>query len=574
MKAVDPVLDELIQSALDTAVEEGGLAAARAAGSPFVSGAGAIACAVFDTKGRLVAQTAGGLLHVAAMRGMLREVIKEEPIETIEAGDIFILNDHFKGGIHPTDVGIFRPVFHDGKLILFTTTLMIVSDLGGMSSGGLPANATEIFHEGLIIPVMHYYQRGHKVRALQIMIRANSRTPEKIIGDIDALVAGTKVAESRINEVVARYGADVVMDTIDRLIAYAEQMARVGIAAIPDGRYEGSFTIESDNVDERKSFLVCCAVTITGSDCFIDFTGTDKQARGAVNASHSQSWSAALYALRCCLDPSIPMNEGMYNTFSVCLPPGSLVNPSFPAACNLRMGTVGAMIGAINRALSHVFPDRAVAGGSAAITATISSVLPGPNGMWAMMDGNFGVGGGRPGLDGVNGTPVPFYAISGWERNVENFEVEYPVAYEDTYLEPDSGGAGEWRGGLSVSKHIVFEEDCWLTVRGVDGFVFGPPGAQGGKSGTCAAWIMNEGTAKEQRLAPKTTNHYVKAGDRLSFINAGGGGFGDPLKRDPAAVARDVNDGFVSREAALRDYGVEVDEKGRGVRKVHAGASK
>jgi N-methylhydantoinase B len=562
MVQTDPVLNEVIQSALDLAVEEGGFAAARAAGSTFVSSSNGIACALFDASGRQVAQTAGGLLHVSALRSMLPNLLARFPVEGMKDGDVYIFNDHFLGGIHPTDVGAFRPIYHGGRLVYFAATMMIVSDLGGMSAGGLPANATEIFHEGLVIPPVPYHQAGELIGITQQFIRSNSRAPDKVIGDIDALVAGTAVVKARMGELLDRYGIDVVEQVVEQLLAYTVEMTRLGLSEFPDGVYQGAYAVEEDGIEADREFVVRCTIEISGADCLMDFTGTDRQARGPINASYSQALSAAIYAIRCFLDHDIPMNEGFYDAVKVRLPEGSLVNPVYPAAANLRMGTVTAMLDAVNGALSAAFPGRVGAPGSVAATATVSGVSAESGSTWTMLDANFGASGGRQGLDGTDGTPSPIYSSAGWERSIEAYEWEFPVQYECFKLLPDTAGPGQWRGAAGVMKTMHFETDGWLTVRSSDRFARAPLGLAGGHSGSGGAWLINMGRADETRLPSKKTNHFLKAGERLTFINAGGGGFGDPHLRAVEDVARDVRHGFVTREGALRDYAVEIDAEG------------
>jgi N-methylhydantoinase B len=567
MPPIDPVVEVLVQNALDAAVEEGGLATVRAAGSPFLSGSSGIACAVFDRTGQQITQNAGGLLHVSALRLMQRELLKDFPVDTMADGDVFIFNDHFRGGVHCADVGMFRPIFRDGRATMFVATMMIVTDMGGMSAGGLPANATEIFHEGLVLPPLHYRRAGVREIAVEKVIRSNVRAPEKVMGDIDALMVGLKVATERVDELLNRYGVILVMVIVERLIDYGRRMTSLGIEAIPDGVYFGKYEIEGDGFDERRRLNVQCEITISGRACRMDFDGTDYQARGPINCSLSQATTGAAYALRCYLDPAIPMNEGFYQAFEVNLPEGSLLNPLFPAACNLRMGTVNAMVGAVNSAFAETFPERVTAGASAAVTATIGGAATGGQKPWAMIEADFGAFGARKGLDGVDGTPPLIYASPGWMRSIEGYELEFPLEYECFELAADSGGPGQWRGSAAVIKRLKILADGWLTVRGSDAFERGAPGLAGGEPGGLARWVLNEGGPDEEQLPPKKTNHYIKAGDRLTLNNGGGGGFGDPRLRDPEAVARDVRNGVVTREGALRDYGVELDVSGRNARR-------
>src|SRR5271168_2792465 len=223
---LDPVLCEIVKNALLMVAQEAGIRAARSAGSTFVSQSAEVACALFDARGRVIAQTEVGQMHVSALRSMLVAVREDHPDETLRDGDVLVTNDPFRGGIHPTDVGAFRPIFHDGPEsnvkgpAFYCGVMMIVSDLGGLSAGGLPANATECFHEGLMIPPSKLYSAGELDVGLARMIRANSRTPGKLAADIDALAAGGNVAAVRIGELVAKYGFAHLMAIIEELLDY------------------------------------------------------------------------------------------------------------------------------------------------------------------------------------------------------------------------------------------------------------------------------------------------------------------------------------------------------------------
>ena len=558
MRTDDPVLSEIVRNALTMVVEEAGIAAARSASSPFVSAAASIACCLFDDKARLIAQTSGGLMHASALQVMLPEVLKDHPPETLKDGDALLTNHTFRGGIHPTDVGLFRPIFHAGRPAFYCGTMMIVSDLGGTSAGGLPATATECFHEGLMIPPVKVYEAGERNRSMASLIRANSRTPDRIMGDIDALVAGGNVAAARMGSLVAKYGYEKLSLIIEDLLDYAERLTRHGISQIPDGVYRGSYEVEEDGVEEGRTFKVEATITVEGDRFHLDCTGTSPQARGAINSSYSQSLSGAVFALRCYLDPTIPLNEGFYRPLSVNFPPGSLVNPQYPAACNLRLASVMAMVEAMYRAMGKAYPEKAV--GACGLVGTITGHGPSLDGKrtWSILDASFGIGGGRHGLDGVDGTPFILYASSNYDRNIESYEWEFPILYKSYRLLPDSGGAGQWRGGCGLIKELEFLVEAQITMRGTDRYRKGPEGINGGKPGRPGAWILNRGRPDERVLPPKLTNLRIKAGDTMTMIAAGGGGFGDPAKRDPAAVRRDVQEGYVSREAARSEYGIEI----------------
>jgi N-methylhydantoinase B len=556
---LDPVLCEIVKNALLMVAQEAGIRAARSAGSTFVSASAEVACALFDGTGRVIAQTEFGQMHISALRSMLQAVLEDHPPETLNDGDILVTNDPFRGGIHPTDVGAFRPIFHDGKAAFYCGVMMIVSDLGGMSAGGLPANATECFHEGLMIPPSKLYNAGELDIGLARMIRANSRTPGKLAADIDALAAGGNVAAVRMGELVAKYGFDHFMAIIEELLDYSERLVRLGIAQIPDGVYRGSYTVEDDGVDLDKSFEVIATVTIDGSDFRVDFTGTAAQARGPINSSYSQSLSCVLFVMRCFLDPEIPMNEGLYRPIHAYFPPGSLVNVSYPAACNLRLAAGQAIIDALFHAFAQIYPDKTMGGAATVHTVNAHGLQIGGERMYSMLDIIMGACGGRPGADGVDGIPFIFFASGGYDRNVEAYEWQNPVRYHRFELLPDSAGPGEFRGGSGSIKEIEFLTETQLTVRGTDRCKVKPEGVAGGQAGRGGDFILNRGQADEVVLPAKKTNHRIKAGDILTYTVPGGGGFGDPLTRDPQRVASDVRSGLVSVGEAGRAYGVVID---------------
>jgi N-methylhydantoinase B len=559
---LDPVLCEIVKNALLMVAQEAGIRAARSAGSTFVSQSAEVACALFDAQGRVIAQTEVGQMHISALRSMLVAVREDHPDEILRDGDVLVTNDPFRGGIHPTDVGAFRPIFYEGRPAFYCGVMMIVSDLGGMSAGGLPANATECFHEGLMIPPSKLYHAGALDTGLARMIRANSRTPGKVAADIDALAAGGNVAAARMGELIAKYGYGQLTAIIEELLDYAERLVRLGIAAIPDGTYRGAYTVEEDGVEPDKTFEVVATVTVAGSDIRFDFTGTAGQARGPINSSYSQSLSCVLFALRCFLDPEIPMNEGFYRPIDAHFPVGSLVNAAYPSACNLRLATGQAIIDAVFRAFALVYPDKTMAAAATVHTVTAHGKQMGSDRIYAMLDISMGTGGGRPGSDGVDGIPFFFFASGGYDRNVEAYEWQNPVRYHRYELLPDSAGPGQWRGGSGTIKELEFLTEAQVTVRATDRCRITPQGAVGGQAGRGGGWTLNLGRPDELVLPSKKTNHRVKAGDVLTATVPGGGGFGDPFARDPERVAGDVRAGLVSVAEANRSYGVAIDAAG------------
>jgi N-methylhydantoinase B len=375
------------------------------------------------------------------------------------------------------------------------------------------------------------------------LLAANSRTPDDLIGDLRALIAGATVARRRVEELIEEYGPAGLRAGVDDYIAYSERLMRRSIAELPDGTYRGEFPIDSDGIDER-AYAVRVAVTIAGESVRLDFTGTDPQAAGAINAGFSQAMSGAVFAVRCFLDPTIPMNEGCLRPIEFVLPYGSLVNPKPPAACGGRFVTVYAAIDAIFLAMAEALPDRAVAASGMITPFTISARnfdrVP-----WVHMAYDFGGMGGRSGADGRDATGPHFGIGRNTVPQVEPIEVRCPVVVETIECRPDSGGAGQFRGGLGSRTTFLLREDAQVTVRS-DRHRFPPPGARGGSPGSPGGYYRLAADGTRTRLPDKTTGVPLQTGDRFVVETSGGGGLGDPADRDPSRIARDLADGRVT----------------------------
>lgn len=556
-EAPDAIAIEIVKGALANICEEMGTAVTRGSYSTAVKEGSDASSALFDAAGRLVALgESTSLLHLCSLRSSLAEVIADFAPETMREGDVYLTNDPYRGGIHSNDIILLKPVFHESKAAFFTGTLVHVADIGGLSAGGLPATATEIYHEGLTFPPVKFHDAGVPNETLLKILAANSRTPDKLMGDLRALLGGVNVGAARLSGLIAKYGLAHLDHVVQALIDYAERRTRQEIARLKPGVYRGSFAIDDDGVETRPGgFVVRVKVTIEGSTFEADFTGTDVQARGAINASLSQAMSGAMFAMRCLIDPNIPVNDGCYRPLKLTLPPGTLVNPNPPAALNARMATVGAMIDAILEAMSAAYPEKSVAASSNVHVYTPTGLDDKTKRPWIYLDLINGGGGARAGMDGIDfgGGPLINGGNGGAGQSSEALEMEYPVRVERVQMWRDSGGAGKWRGGTGTLKSIRMLEDGMLTARIADRSIIPPRGVQGGLSGAGGSWQVNE-TA----LPSKVTNYPLKAGDVLTACASGGGGLGSPLEREAARVLEDVREGKVSIAAARERYGVAI----------------
>jgi N-methylhydantoinase B len=559
MADVDELITtEVIRGALLVAAEEASVVVVRAAHSTFIQ-EGADACAaILDVDTQLVAlSTATSLMHAASLRCSLPSLVEDIPLAEMRPGDVYAMNDPYRGGIHANDICVFRPVFSGGNVRFFAGTLIHVADVGGVSPGGLAALATDTFAEGLALPPVRLFREGEPVDDVLRIIAANSRTPDKAIGDIHALVAGTTVIGRRLDELIERYGIDTLRRHCDRWIDASERRMRDELRAIPSGTYQGSFTIEGDGHEPGRRFEVRTEVTVGDGAIMLDFAGTSSQSGGAINASYSQTLSGVLYAVRCLVDPTIPMNEGCFRTVDARLPRGTLVNPDPPAACGGRIITVTAAIEAILSALAEARPDHAVAPSALIHVYSLSGIDDGGR-PWVNLFYDFGGVGARRGADGPDATGCYYLGGRSVIPQVEPLEAQYPFLVRRWRLVPDSGGPGQWRGGLGTEIVVELLGDAELTVRG-DRIELPPPGADGGRPGASGMYAVERADGRLEVLPPKAVGVRLARGDRFVMLTSGGGGLGSPSARERALVVADVESGRVTPDGAARDYEAVVD---------------
>lgn len=563
---------EVMRHALRIAAEEASIVVVHSAHSAMIA-EGADACAgILDRDGRLVTlSTATNLMHAASLRCSLPAVLEDHPIDEMQPGDVFVMNDCFRGGIHANDLLVFRPVFRDGRVEWFTGTLIHVSDLGGSSSGGIVPTATDVFAEGLQLPPVRLYAAGAPVEDLHRLLALNSRTPDRTMGDVGALVAGVHVAAERMDELADRYGTDRLKAGIEAYLQGAEMRMRNELAELAPGTYEGEYTIDGDGMEDREP-TVRVRVTVAPKEraesgvgridsaevldtipsILLDFSGTDDQALGAINAGFSQALTGALYAVRCFVDPSIPMNEGCFTPIDVVFRKGSLLDPHAPAACGGRVVAVTAVCEAVVEALGQARPELATAASSVIHPYTLAA--PSRLEPWLLLSYEYGGLGARRGSDGPSATGSFFLGGRNTVPQVEPLEASLPIIFERQGLLTDSGGAGEWRGGLGVETRVRVLQDTEFALRS-DRVKRPPCGRQGGADGVAGTQYAIELDGTQRPLPPKGANLRLAAGETLVLTTSGGGGLGDPRARKPEALAQDVAEGFVSEAEAASAYG-------------------
>lgn len=555
---------EVLRNALVVAAEEASIVVVRSAYSTFIVEGSDASAAILDANGRLVAQSmATTLMNSMALKVALPELLKDIPAPTMRPGDVFVLNDAYRGGVHTNDLLVYRPVFVAGEPAYFTATMIHVSDLGGLSAGGMAPLATDIFLEGLQLPpVLLATARGVEP-AIEAILRANSRTPDKVMGDVRALVAGTAVAAARIEALVGEYGPAGLARGIDDYLDHTETLTRAALLALPAGRYEASYPIDDDGIDLTTSHTVRVAVTLApGAGAVLDFDGTDPQVPAAINSSSSQSLAAAVFAMRCFLDPSIAMNDGCLRAIEVRLPPGSLLNARSPYPCGGRFVPIYAAMEAVFQALSDAMPERAIAASGILQPFSIAAVgAP----YWIHLSYDFGGVGARQGKDGPDATGVHFGIGRNSVPQVEPVETRCPLVVESVETVPDSGGPGRHRGGLGSRTVIRFLADAHVTTRG-DRLRNAPPGRSGGLPGRLGGFYLRRADGSLERLDSKVNNVRFSAGEAFVIETTGGGGIGSPCDRPVEEVLADLDTGRVTPHGALADYGVTVRDDGTALR--------
>ncbi|MEC0332089.1 hydantoinase B/oxoprolinase family protein [Paenibacillus macerans] len=477
-------------------------------------------------------------------------------------GDIVICNDPYTTGAmatHLPDVYLLKPFFHDGRIIAFGLCFIHSSDVGGKVPGSVSPSAYDIHQEGIRIAPVKLYEAGALNEQVLNMFLHNCRIPDQNWGDLRALMAALNRGDKRLAELIARYGPEQIERGIEDLLAYAETRVRQIIADIPDGTYEFWDYIEGG--PGGYPVRLRCALIVRGDGIFLDFRGTDPQVRASFNIptlnkqGHYYLVPALTRYFRT-LDPSIPWNSGMVRMIGNEAPPASILNPEFPAAVGARASTfirlMDVLTGALSRAQENKLPA-AGAGQAAIVMLAMTDPVSGGRKV-GVIQPICGGSGARPMKDGIDGMD---FAV-GHLRNipVETVEADMPVLIERYGLRADSAGAGKYRGGSGIELRLkVLSPDTVLTARNMERIQFQPWGRLGGRAGAHGVALKNAGQAAEEDLG-RIDELLLQPGDTVAFLSQGGGGYGSPYERDPAAVLNDVRSGLVSEAAAREQYGV------------------
>lgn len=561
--SVDPVTIALVQNRLDHIARQMGWVMLRTSKSPIFSQSHDFSCFIADGKGQLLSQADGILIHTGGGGFAVRALLKAFG-GRIREGDVFLSSDPYAaGGNHLPDWVIFRPVFVRGACVAFVCNRAHQSDIGGGAAGTYNAAATDIFQEGIRLPPLKLVDGGEVRDDLWQLLLLNSRTPHLLDGDLRAMVGSTKIGAQRVAALVEEIGAEAANTAFDAVLDHAERRMRQALRGLPPGTYRGAERTDNDCF-ESKDIWIRVAITIGDGEATVDFTGSDPQMKGFKNSTFVNTHAAVYVAFGSFFEPSIPKNEGTYRCLRFVLPEGSIVNPRPPAP--QTMSTVlpsHEIIHACWVALGQADAARSCAGWGKITHASIAGKDEQDRTFVMYHWGALPAAGAVAGRDGFNQTGHLNTLGHLMIPNAEAYEQLYPVRFVRQEFRRDGGGAGEFRGGTGIDYEVEVEASAEYSFRGEGARNPTGYGVGGGKEG--AVGIMTVAEQGENSFEPPQFGIAHLGPARFAVASPGGGGWGDPLTRDPSRVLRDVRDDVVSVDAARALYGVVLNADGLAV---------
>jgi N-methylhydantoinase A/oxoprolinase/acetone carboxylase beta subunit/N-methylhydantoinase B/oxoprolinase/acetone carboxylase alpha subunit len=566
----DSVLLAIINNSLVNITREMGTVMMHTAYSPIFSESKDFSCALFNQKGEMIAQGEYCPAQLGAIPLTVKWTVSEVGSEGFNEGDVMIHNDPYRGGCHMPEHMMLKPIFYKGKLVAFAAVIGHLAEIGAMAVGSFASEATEVFQEGLRVPPVKIMDHGEHVRDIWKILLANHRTPRNTWGDLHAMLAALRVAELRLIGLINKYDFDFFLNATEELISYSERLMREEIGTIPNGEYYSEERMEDDGITDQP-FIIRTTVVINNGEVLVDFTGSDPQAKGPINATFGVTSSATYNAILQVTGAHIPRNAGCYRPIMIIAPPGSIVNVQYPGpSVGGNTETQPRIVGSILGALGHILPKKIMAAeGATSCNFLFGGNHPRTNNFYAHYHFEASGWGGRYSSDGNSAQNH----IHGNCRvtPIEIFETLFPFQVNSYELDQDSGGPGKYRGGLGTKRVLrVMAPEITVSTM-MDHVKEGAWGSFGGLSGGLAGiWIKKKGTDKYLtfseafgKVSPsKFSNVVIHNGDMIRIDSAGGGGYGLPGEREPELVLIDVKQGYVSLKAAEEHYKVKVIKKG------------
>jgi N-methylhydantoinase B len=549
---MDAITIQILRNKITSLVDEMHYHFYRSGYSTIIRESRDFSCVILDRDGRLIVAPPM-FFHAPVYRHLVGRILQLYAAPgALADGDVFVSNHPYEGGLpHVSDMAFVAPVFVDGAIVAFAGSIAHKADIGGTVAGSTSANATEMYHEGVLIPPLKICEAGRALSDIERLILANSRQPALVRGDMQAQIAVTQMGAARMKELCLRFGAVTVMDAIAGILRGAAAELKAAIARLPPGSAVAEGFLDSDGVLVDQPVKLAVTVTVSDGEATFDFSGSDPQARGPINLRPSMVEACVFYCLLGSLDPRLHFNDGMRDVVQLVLAPRTVTNAAPPApVSNYQMVNL-MLVDVILEALGKLNPARAIAhsGASSALGVAWARGRPGQSAMQYEIAGSaYGAG---IGYDGATATATHLSNLH--TTPIEILESEFPCRITRFALVPNSGGAGQWRGGLAMQREYELLEDATV-IRRFNKTRFPPQGLAGGKAGARARFVVRPGTRQEFETKASARVE-MKAGERFLLQSAGGGGFGDPRRRDRTALARDLAEGYVSPDAAKREYG-------------------
>jgi len=563
VSGLDPVTLEVIRNSLPAISHEMSVDLQRTSYNMMIYEVQDYCTALLDTEGGLISQNIGGVSHFVADLGVvIKDGVRRYGVEGFFPGDVLLHNHQATAGQHLNNMVLYTPVFHREKLVAFAVVRAHWVDVGGLSTGFSAAGAYDPWSEGLQFDQVKIYEKDVPDEKMIRFVRDNIRYPDAAMGDMRSQLAACRLGERRFVELLDRYGPDVVQRAIVQLFAETEARCRAAVEKLPDGVYEASTYL--DGRGGGAGYDIHAKVTVSGGDMTIDLSGCSPQREGGYNG---RTYAAAYIAYKALTAPLDPLNEGAFSGLKVIIPEGNMMMARFPAMMSAWSGALPTVVDTIWRAFAEAIPDRIPAAHSGSLGATFSFSGNDPKsgrGFVAMSieSGGWGAWPDRDGQD------ASMSVCQGDVRNapIETIELKTPVMVIERRLRQDSGGAGQYRGGLGVVTHArALTRGRWNANSGAGGRITCPPwGLWNGHEGKIAR-TLTKAAGETEFSKPASVAMVGDPGSEMIYETAGGGGWGDPLKRDPERVLRDVREGYISADAAREEYGVVLTTDGNAV---------
>ena len=551
---MDAITIQVLRNKIASLVEEMHYHFYRSGYSSIIRESRDFSCVILDKNGRLIVAPPM-FFHAPVYRHLVRRILELYPLSAgesgIKEGDVFVSNHPYEGGLpHVSDMAFVSPVFHAGEIIAFAGSIAHKADIGGTVPGSTSANATEMFQEGLLLPPLKIWNSGQELPDIERLILANSRQPELVRGDMRAQIAITRMGVTRMSELCHRFGSETLKDAFVAILGGAASQLRKEIEKLPEGSSYAEGFFDSDGFDIETPVKLAVNISIQNGKAMFDFSGSGPQTKGPINLRPPMVEACVFYSLLGSLGPTLQFNDGMLDVLEFKYASRTVTNSQAPASVSNYQMTNLKLVDVILEALAHFNPQRATAnaGSSSALGIAWAKGRPGQSNLqYEIMGSAYG---GGMGHDGASGTATHLSNLH--ITPIEILETEYPCRITRFELMADTGGAGEWRGGLSYQREYELLEDAIVTRR-FDRTRFPPNGIKGAKNGSRSRFVMRVGSSSEEEIRNSGRFH-MKAGERFMLQSAGGGGYGEPSHRDPEALAQDIAEGYVSHQAQLSDY--------------------